>query len=57
MNNEDEIQCSYYKWADSRVNGNDKRLYPLRLGEAHQQRAMWLVESDLKLNGDYAGDN
>lgn len=41
----------------SRINGKDRRSQPLRLVEAHQQRAILLTKSNFKLNEDSAGNN
>lgn len=39
---------------DSRLNEKDRGLEPLRLVDAHLQRAIWLIESNFTLNEDYA---
>ena len=39
---------------DPRLNGKDGRLEPLRLIEAHEQRAIWFLESNFQLSEDHA---
>lgn len=50
-----KFSATVNKLTDSSVSGKDRRLQPLRLGEARQQRAIWLVELNLKLHEDFAG--